>query len=220
MILAWKVAACLLLLPALAAGQSQGGSGQGSVSTGEQLKKPKSPVAAARGLRLEASAGYAYINLDVPSSGRVNLAGVNTAVTADILPRMGVTADFTYARAPNVFDTVRHADVLSYLAGPVLYPARAGRISTFLHVLAGGARVTGPVLTGDDAYLFGYTNRLSWALGGGARFQATRSLAVQLSSDYLRTGYFNSNAAVRGQNNVRVVCGLVYSFWKHSMEDQ
>ncbi|MHB8501429.1 MAG: outer membrane protein [Candidatus Acidiferrales bacterium] len=172
-------------------------------------------MAAARGLLISASVGYAYLSLDMPSSGRVNLSGINAAVTADILPRIGVTADFTYARAANLFDTGHHVDLLSYLGGPVFYPTRARRLTTFVHALIGGARVTGVVPSSGNTYLTGYTNRLSWALGGGAEYQASPSIAFQVSGDYLRTGYFNSNAAIRGQSNLRIVCGMVYSFWKH-----
>lgn len=214
-----KMAAMLLLVPSLTAGQSQGSSANTTSPTNDPVRRPRPPMAAARGLRIEASAGYAYLSLDMPSSGRVNLSGLNAALTADILPRVGLTADFTYARATNVFDTGHHADVLSYLTGPVFYPIRTGRLTAFVRGLLGGARVTGPVLTSDNTFLSGYTNRFSWAMGGGVRFQVTPSVALQVSSDYLRTGYFNPNAAVRGQNNLRVVCGVVYSFWKRSTDD-
>ncbi|MGC1413968.1 MAG: hypothetical protein WA817_01695 [Candidatus Acidiferrum sp.] len=217
--LLYAMAACLLVVPSLAAGQSQGASANTTSPANDPVGRPRPPVPAARGLRIEASVGYAYLSLDMPSAGRVNLAGVGAAVMADILPRVGVTADFTYARAANVFDTQRHADILSYLTGPVFYPIRTGRLTALVHGLIGGARVTGPVLTSDNTYLSGYTNRFSWAMGGGVRFQVTPSVALQVSSDYLRTGYFNPNAAVRGQNNVRVVCGVVYSFWKRSTDD-
>lgn len=214
-----KMAAWLLLIPSLAAGQSQGDSTISTSPTNDPVGRPGPPMPAARGLRIEASAGYAYLSLEMPSSGRVNLSGVNAAVTADIFPRVSVTADLTYARAANVFDSGHHADVLGYLTGPVFYPIRTGRLTALVHGLIGGARVTGPVPTSGNTYLWGYTNRFSWAMGGGARFQVTPSVALQITSDYLRTGYFNPNAEVRGQNNVRVVCGVVYSFWKHSRDD-
>ena len=216
---ALKMACCFLLAPALALAQSQTASDTNPATTSGPVKASSRPVAAATGRLIEVSLGYEYVNLDMPSSGRVNLSGVNSTMTADILPRIGVTADFGYARAANLLDTGHHVDVLSYLAGPVFYPVRAGRLTTFIHGLIGGARVTGVVPTSDSTDLLGYANRVSWAMGGGVRYQVTPNVAFQISSDYLRTGYVNSNAAIRGQNNVRTVCGVVYSFWKHSMDD-
>jgi opacity protein-like surface antigen len=60
--------------------------------------------------------------------------------------------------------------------------------------------------------LRGYANNLSWALGGGVEYQVSPSVAFQVSGDYLHTSYFNSNAAMQGQNNLRIVCSAVYSF--------
>lgn len=217
---AWKMACCFLLAPALASAQSQAARDNNPAVTSGPLKGSDRPVAAARGRLIEVSLGYEYVNLDMPSSGRVNLSGVNSTITADILPRIGITADFGYARAANLLDTGHHVDALTYLAGPVFYPLRAGRLTTFVHGLIGGARVTGVVPTSDGTDLLGYANRVSWAMGGGARYQITPSVAFQISSDYLRTGYVNSNAAIRGQNNIRAVFGVVYSFWKHSMVDE
>ena len=214
-----KMACCFLLAPTLASAQSQTASDNNPATTVVPVRSPSPPVAAATGRLIEVSLGYESVNLDMPSSGRVNLSGVNSTITADILPRIGVTVDFGYARAANFLDTGHHVDVLSYLAGPVFYPVRAGRLTTFIHGLLGGARVTGVVPTSDSTDLLGYANRVSWAMGGGARYQVTPSVAFQISSDYLRTGYVNSNAAIRGQNNIRAVCGVVYSFWKHSIND-
>lgn len=216
---AWKMACCFLLAPALASAQPQTASDNNPATTTVPVRRPSRPVAAARGRLIEVSLGYEYVNLDMPSSGRVNLSGVNSTMTADILPRIGVTADFGYARAANLLDTGHHVDVLNYQAGPVFYPVRGRRLTTFIHGLLGGARVTGVVPTSESTDLVGYANSFSWAVGGGARYQVTPSVAFQVSSDYLRTGYVNSNSAIRGQNNVRAVCGLVYSFWKHSMDD-
>ena len=200
-----RKAICILFLPTLALAQSPPAS-----ENLPRLSKGR-PVAAATGLAIRASVGYSYINLAMPSSSRVNLSGVNTAFTADILPRIGVTADLTYARASNLLNTGHHADVLSYLAGPVFYAVRYKRMTGYAHGLFGGARVTG-VVPANNTYLRGYANNLSWALGGGVEYQVSPSVAFQISGDYLHTSYFNSNAAIQGQNNLRIVCSTVYSF--------
>jgi hypothetical protein len=200
-----RMTICFLFLPTLALAQSPPNTENSS-----RLSRGR-PGAAAIGLAIRASVGYTYINLAMPSSGRVNLSGVNTAFTADILPRTGVTADFTYARASNLLNTGHHADVLSYLAGPVFYAVRYKRMTAYTHGLFGGARVTG-VVPANNTYLRGYANNLSWALGGGVEYQLSPSIGFQVSGDYLRTSYFDSNAAIKGETNVRIVCSMVYSF--------
>lgn len=61
--------------------------------------------------------------------------GCNPTLTADILPRIGATADFTYARSSNLLNAGHHADVLSHLVGPVFYAASYKRIAIYTRVL-------------------------------------------------------------------------------------
>jgi outer membrane immunogenic protein len=175
----------------------------------------RAPMIAGKAMRVKASVGYAYTSLAMSSSNRVNLSGADATLTADLSPHFGVTADSSYERASNVFNTGRHADVLSYLAGPVFYPTRSERLTTYVHSLVGGARVTGPIPTNGGSFSAGYVNKLSWAFGGGIEYLLSRSIAVRIGGDYQHTYFFNSDVAIRGQNNLRAVCSVVYSLWQH-----
>jgi opacity protein-like surface antigen len=151
----------------------------------------------------------------MPLSNRVNLSGVDATATADLSPRFGVSVDSSYVRAANVLDTGRHADVLSYLAGPVFYPTRAAKLTTYVHGLFGGARVTGVIPESGNEYELGYVNKFSWAVGGGVEYQFSPSFALQTGGDYQRIYFFNSATEVEGQSGFRAVCSVVYVFWQH-----
>jgi hypothetical protein len=188
----WKIVSCFVYLPVLALAQS---SPTPIVPNPVRPASPApirhhDPVPAARGLRVKASIGYAYTSL-------------------------GAIADSSYVRASDVFNSGRHADVLSYLAGPVFYPTRNERLRTFVHGLVGGARVNGVSPTSGSNFLTGYVNKLSWAFGGGIEYPVSRSIALRVGGDYQHTYFFNSGAAIRGQNNFRAVCSVVYSLWQH-----
>jgi hypothetical protein len=170
------------------------------------------PPFAGRGPRVQASFGYTYFRLAMTSSNRLNLHGLDAGLTANFLPRLGTQIDVGYARSANVFGSGHHADVLAYLAGPVFYPARHGRLSTYLHGLFGGARVTGVVPVTSGPVLLGYANRPSWALGGGIEYRVSPSLSFQMGADDVHTAFFNSAKAIQGQENLRVAFSLVYFF--------
>ena len=214
--IALRIAHFLLLLPALASAQSQPGSGDGtSASDKSQPLSTNGPIISGSGPTVKASVGYAYVSLNLPSSNRVNLSGADTTLTADFLHHLGVTADFTYARASDVLSTGHHADVLSYLVGPVFYPTQRAKLTTYVRGLIGAARVTGVLPYNGNDYETGYVNKLAWALGGGVEYQVSLSVALRGGGDYLHTEYFNLSAAPRGQNNFRAVCSVVYVFWQH-----
>jgi opacity protein-like surface antigen len=173
------------------------------------------PPIAARGPDIQVGVGYSYFNLDVPSSNRVNLSGPTLSISADFRPRFGVTADLGYARATNVFGSGRHSDVLTYLAGPVFHPTRSRHLSTYIHGLLGGARVTGAVPLANGTFLSGYVNKLSWALGGGVEYRVSESFSFRFGADYIHTAYFNSSAVIQGQENLRTGFSIIYSFSGH-----
>lgn len=175
----------------------------------------RKPVFVGRGVSVRVSAGYAYTSLGMPSSGRMNLSGPEATVTADLSPRFGASVDLSYVRASNVLDTGRHADVLSYLAGPVFYPLRTARLTAYVHGLGGGARVTGVIPQSGGDYETGYANKVSWAVGGGVEYQVSASVSFRGGADYQHTSFFNANSVIRGQNDIRAVCVVEYTLWQH-----
>jgi opacity protein-like surface antigen len=186
------------------------------------VRKSESPIPAAHkpvfvpaGLDLKASIGYVFTNSGMPSASRLNLTGVDVEMIADLSPFFGVMADSSYVRAANVFGTNNHADVLSYLVGPILYPVAHGKARLYVRGLAGGARVAGAIPSSGSPPLTGYVNRFSWAVGGGVEYQISPFVALRTGGDYQHTYFYDPNIQIRGQNDFRAVCSVVFSVSQH-----
>jgi hypothetical protein len=169
------------------------------------------PVAAATVPTFEASLGYAYLSMPVPSQQRVGLTGLDANAVVRFAPRWALTADGTYASTANVFNTGHGANILSLLGGPVFYPVN-GRTGIFIHGLVGASRVGGAVPTSGPYYLGGWVARPSYAVGGGIEQALFGSIAVRLQGDYQRTTFGDSTGAIQGQNTLRVITSVVYLF--------
>jgi opacity protein-like surface antigen len=214
--------ACILLSPVCLQAQASSGGDSAPPKAMNILTKSQKPIPAAHkpvfvptGLDLKASIGYAYTSMNVPYASRLNLNGVDVAVIADLSPFFGVTADSSYVRAPNVFGTSHAASVLSYLGGPVLYPVSHGRIRAYIHGLAGGARVAGAIPFSGSPPATGFVNKFSWAVGGGVEYQFSPLVALRAGGDYQHTYFYDPNFQIRGQNDFRAVCSVVFSVWQH-----
>jgi len=177
-----------------------------------QYKGSGSTPVAASGPVFEASAGYTYLDLDTPSRKRIGLGGFDANAFADFSSRWGMMADSSYARIGNVLGTGHSGNVLSLLTGPVFYPADRGSARVFVHTLAGVSLVNSAVPVQGTYYLGGTVTRFSYALGGGVERAIAGRVAVRFGADYLRTTFANSTAAMRSQNNLRIVTGLVFRF--------
>ena len=98
----------------------------------------------ATGPSFEASAGFVYLSMDMPSE-RVTLTGLDTSGLIRFATRWGVTADATYASTGNVLSTGHSGNFFGVLAGPVFYPVSFRRLGIFVHALAGVGRVDSAV---------------------------------------------------------------------------
>jgi len=218
---------CSLLCTAPASAQSSiaGGSGEAPAASAEAPPAPirpvkpirsGPPVATAKSKTIEMGLGYTYVSQPAYQSKRLGLRGADASFTIGF-SRLGVTADVGYARASNVLGTGRHSAVFSYLAGPVFHHTVHRRFDSYVHVLAGGAKVSGPILTnGGSILLGGWTTGYAWALGGGVEYWATESMAIRTGVDYFRTAFYDSSLVVRGQSNLRTTAAVVYYFGKPS----
>jgi outer membrane protein with beta-barrel domain len=168
------------------------------------------PKVTATGPSMDVSLGYQYFNLALVPQ-RANLNGLDTTFTINLRPRWGIQADFGYSRGSNVDGTTRHADELTYLGGPVFYLTRGNRLTTFAHVLGGGARITG-VLISPLGITKGYINEPAVAFGGGAEYQLSQRWAVRGSADYVRASFLTSPTTFGGLSNFRAVASIVYIF--------
>jgi hypothetical protein len=174
------------------------------------------PIEGARVKTIELGLGYTYVSHAENQSKRVGLQGAEASFTIGF-SRVGITADVGYARASDVLGTGRHSDVLSYLVGPVFHTTMRRDFDSYVHALVGGARVSGPVLTNGGLILLGgWTMGYAWEFGGGVEYWLTDSMAIRTGTDYLRTSYYDSSLAVRGQSNLRTTATVVYYFGKRS----
>jgi hypothetical protein len=171
----------------------------------------QAPMVTATGPMLEANGGFEYIGQQVPSQGsRVPMYGVNGGLTSGVTKHLSIRLDVAYARAGNVFSSGHPSDILSYMAGPVIYPVRTSRISPYAQILLGGARVTGATPDGQGGYIRGYANEFAWAGGGGFEIRTSREFALRIGADYMHTSYWDPNFALAGQGNIRGVVSFTY----------
>jgi hypothetical protein len=156
------------------------------------------------------SAGYSVSDLTLPSSGHVALTGVDVSISADAGRRIGAKLDLGYAFAPNVFNSGHRVDVLSYLFGPTFSLWNGNSLSTYAHVLAGGARVAGPFPNGNGGLNVGHVHYPALGFGGSAEYRLSPAFGFRVSIDYLHAHFYNSSGAIQGQNSVRVINSIVY----------
>jgi opacity protein-like surface antigen len=186
----WQLVLALMLLPAAAFAQF--------------------PVTAGHSPIVTASLGYSYLTLPIPSSTRIDLAGVGASITAEFRTRFGAKADFNYVQTENTLGTGQRSSVMSYMLGPMYYPVHSERLTLYVQALAGESRVTSIVPVGVGGYDIGNVAGPSWAIGAGIEHNISASIAIRMETDYLHTSYLNSTALFIGQSDLRLASSLVY----------
>lgn len=195
-----KTFACVLLFVAPLLAQSHLQSG--------------APVGAT-GASVEASVGYAYLSMQLPSQ-RIGLTGLNATGVLKIGPRWGAMVASTYASTANVLSTGHGGSFLSAMAGPVYYLKASGKNEIYVHGLGGASRVDAAVPTTGTQYLGGFVMRPSFSFGGGVEHYIFNSIAIRAQGDYLHTTFANSNDQLQGQNNLLLTTSIVYRFGRTS----
>jgi hypothetical protein len=191
-----KALACVLLFvaPLLAQSRLQGGAAVG-----------------ATGASVEASVGYAYLSMQLPSQ-RIGLTGINATGVLKIGPRWGAMVASTYASTSDVLSTGHGGSFLSVMAGPVYYLKASEKNEIFIHGLGGASRVDAAVPTTGTQYLGGFVMHPSFAIGGGVEHYLFNSVAIRVQGDYLHTTFANSNDQLQAQNNLLLTTSIVYRF--------
>ncbi len=170
------------------------------------------PLAAGRSSAFDFAVGYTDIGMQVPGSGKVNMFGPEATTTMDLLPRIGLAADLSYARSHEVFGTGHHNDVLSGLGGPVFYFVRRRRSTVFTRALFGAARLNGINFNQNGTFFSGYVIRPAWSAGAGVEHRISPRLSLRFGADYLRTTFFDHTSALQGAGSLRVSATVVYTF--------
>jgi len=172
------------------------------------------PRFAAVGPTVSVTIGYAYLNSEIPSAGRISQSGIASGVETDFTRRIGIKLDVSYTRTYGAFGLDHNSDVLAYLGGPVVYPIRRKRFAIYAQALIGAARITGVIPKSNNTFLMGETNKLAWSLGPGVDTRLSRSAVLRVGADYLHSSYFAPNATIQGQGNFRAIISLVYTLGK------
>jgi hypothetical protein len=157
-------------------------------------------------------AGYSYVSVALPSSDRVGLIGPRISLTIDLRSHLGLIADLSYTRGSDMLGTGHHADMLSYMAGPAVYPVCSARYRIDGHFLVGGTRITGVVPVQGRTPFTGFVNDLSWAVGSDVEFRAPWGINLRAGVDYIRASFFDSSVSIQRQGSIRVSLSVVYRF--------
>jgi hypothetical protein len=174
------------------------------------LQSGGAPVGAT-GASVEASFGFAYLTMAMPSQ-RVGLTGINATGLVKFGSRWGAMVGSTYASTGNVLSTGHGGSLLSMMAGPVYYLKTLEKSEIFVHALAGASRVNGAVPVTGTQYLGGWVTRPSYAFGVGVERYLFGSFAVRAQADYQRTTFVNSSDTMQGQNNLLLTTSIAYRF--------
>jgi hypothetical protein len=161
---------------------------------------------------VEGSIGYTYTQAAVPSQGNLAMKGIVASASKDLNSHFGVKLEVGYSRSFDAFQTGRVADILTYMAGPVIYPIRTRKFDIHGQVLVGGARETGVTFENDGTMVRGFVNHLAWEGALGIQYRITDALGLRPEVAYQRTEFFNSSVAIQSQTNLRPSVSLIYTF--------
>lgn len=180
----------------------------------ESARSCASSFARCNGPRHRNASGFSTLSRVSSPNNKILFKGINATVTGQSSERFGATFEASYLRASNVFGTGQSNSILTFLAGPVLYPYRRSGFVTSVHVLGGAARVSGGVVLtpSNGGFLKGTAGDLAWAFGTSLEKWFTDSLAARVDIDALHTSFYNSAAKVHGEYDLRATWGLIYYF--------
>jgi hypothetical protein len=138
--------------------------------------------------KTEIFAGYQLTHFD----GGSNSNGWNGAITGNILPFVGITADFS-----GVYDS--GTKFYTYTFGPEVH-ARALGVKPFAHALFGGGTISGGGVSSTGFTMY---------VGGGLDVKIAPAISARLAQvDWMTTRF----SGFTDRNNIRYSGGLVLRF--------
>jgi len=208
---------------------SENNSTPGSNTTTDPSPAPAAPILPAKPLKsfyfrptnqppvapgyftvLSPGTGCCVTSLFTPRAGRISLCGFQFSLAADGGKRIGAKLDLSYTVAPNVSNTGHRTDVFSYLMGPTISLWRKNSLSTHAHILLGGAKVSGPFPNAGGGFSTGSVHYPAWEFGGSVEYAISPAFGFRVTIDSMHTHFFNLSGAVQGQNDIRVINGIVF----------
>jgi opacity protein-like surface antigen len=167
------------------------------------------PLAAQDYPRGEVAGNYTYVRIKtgVSGVGDFNCQGGGGSAAWNANSYLGVVGEFSGCKITGLPSGVS-GHVFTYLFGPRLTYRGSGGFEPFAEALFGGAHIGGTVIGSS-----GSDNAFSMAIGGGADYKVTRSVAIRLVQfDYLYTKFNEGSGAPQHQNNFRLQAGIVFRF--------
>jgi hypothetical protein len=149
--------------------------------------------------------GYSYGSADLSFNGRTNLNGWNGSLEGEVLPWVGIVADFSglygSQNVPVVPPISVNTRVHSFLFGPRASMA-IGKFTPFAHALFGASHIN------ESALGFsGSGTSFATAWGGGIDYRLIHGIGWRVQADMLQTRFFSNT-----QNNFRLSTGVVLHF--------
>jgi hypothetical protein len=156
--------------------------------------------------KAEIFGGYQYFHAGSGVSGvdSLNLSGWNAALSGFFDRNFGITSDFsgTYG-TPTALGIGVHTHVYTFLFGPVVRVPNSSHLTPFVHVLLGGAHLSGSALGAS----FSETD-FTWVAGGGVDASLTRNFSVRLG----QADFMQIRSSGSSQNAFRYSAGVVIKF--------
>jgi hypothetical protein len=175
-----------------------------------------SSIASAQNLpAIDVFGGYSYLSFDLPSnpstgtsSQRLALNGWEVSASVGLFHHLAAEADFSGHQQGNCEGTTVNCSNFSYMFGPrFTIGDRAGRITGFVHGLAGRDRFDSPI-----SAISVTDTSVAAAAGAGLDYWLFRHVGVQLGPvDYIYTNHLNVYG-VSSQSNYRASGGIVFRF--------
>ncbi len=155
----------------------------------------------------EVGGNYTYVRIN-PGGGASSqdCHGGGGSGAGNLNNYFGVVGEFSGCKLTGLTSGSGHA--FTYLFGPRLTYRSHGRFEPFGEALFGGAR-----LTLSAAGVSASRNGFAMAIGGGADYKFSRSVAIRLvQADYLYSRIDFGAGAPTHQNNFRLQAGVVFRF--------
>jgi hypothetical protein len=160
-----------------------------------------SPVFAQDYPKGEIFGGYQFLHADFQGTG-LNFNGWDASVQGNVNKWFGVKGDFSGNYKSENGASLK---VYTYAFGPVLTARQSDRLQPFVHVLFGGAHVTGSAIGLGSASVNGF----ALSTGGGVDAVVSKHLAVRLGQfDWV---YLHAEGESLSKN-VRYSAGVVFRF--------
>lgn len=161
-----------------------------------------------RSSQFDIAGTYSFVRANAANTGEgFNLNGGSASLAYTFTDRISAIADIGSYRF-NVLPAGIRSTMYTYTAGPRVKLIKSGRLTPFVQILAGGAR-----LNANSNGIEAGENGFAMAVGGGLDIAFHRHFAFRVAqADYLLTRFDRVDGSPATQNNIRLSTGIVIRF--------